>query len=150
MVPGWSWSSPREPVVTEETSHSDAPGVLVETDKDRYETGEVIEVYVSNQLDMAITTRDQRSFCSIIALEREVESGKEWEEVRNCISGAPVSEVTLQSGSGLTVKLEANRAPFGGLVSGRYRAVLNYSHGVRFSFSRENSHIARSEPFLIE
>lgn len=149
VVPGWSWSSPREPIAAEETRHSDRPGVLVETDKDRYETGEAIEVYVTNQLDEIITTRDQRSFCSIVALEREAESGEEWEEVRNCISGAPVRKVILEPGSRHTVRLEANRAPFGELVSGRYRATLAYSHGVRFSLSEENSHVARSTPFQI-
>ena len=150
VMPGWSWSSPREPVTTEESSNSDTPGVLIETDKDRYEVGEAVEVYVTNELDEVITTRDQRSFCTIVALEREAEKGEEWEEVRNCISGAPVREVTLEPGSRLTVRLEVDRAPLGELVPGRYRAALAYSHGGRFSLSDENSHVARSEPFLIE
>ena len=150
VAPCRSWSGPREAIITGESDHAATRGVLVETDKDRYEIGEAIEVYVTNQLDEVITTRDQRSFCSIVALEREAESGEQWEEVRNCISGAPVREVTLEPGSRLTVRLEVDRAPLGELVPGRYRAALTYSHGGRFSLSDENSHVARSEPFLIE
>ena len=150
VVPCRSWSGTREAILTEETDHTATRGVLVETDKDRYKTGELIEFCVSNHLDTPITTRDQLSFCSIIALEREVEGDDEWQEIRNCLSGAPVAEVTLDPGSSHTVKIKIDPAPPGALVSGRYRAVLFYSHGNRFSLSAENSHIARSEPFLID
>lgn len=150
VVPCRSWSGTREAILTEETDHTATRGVLVETDKDRYEIGEAIEVHITNLLDQVITTHDQRSFCSIIALEREVENGEEWEEVRNCLSGAPVSEVTLEPGSRHTVRLETSSTPTGALVPGRYRAALAYSHGERFSLTEENSFVARSEPFQID
>jgi hypothetical protein len=122
---------------------------LVETDKDRYETGQVIRIQVSNRLDGPVTTRDQRSFCTIIDLEREVEGDDEWEEIRNCISGAPVREVILEPGSSHTVKLAVGPVPPEPLVSGRYRATLVYSHGKRFLLAEEASHVARSATFHI-
>ncbi len=129
---------------------SDSSGVLVSTDKLRYQIGETIVVQVSNPLDTAITTRDQRFQCTIIALERRRESDGEWSEIRNCVSGAPVSEVTLEPGSSTTIRLESGSNPFGGLEPGLYRAALDYSRGDRLSLAPGNLLVARSEQFHIE
>ena len=73
-----------------------------------------------------------------------------WTEVRNCYSGAPVSEVTLEPGSSTTIRLETRGSPFGALEPGRYRAALEYSRGDRLSLAAGNLLVARSEEFQLE
>jgi len=124
--------------------------VLVTTDKLSYELGETIVVQVSNRLDTPITTRDQRFQCTIIALEHRRDDSTEWTEVRNCFSGAPVSEVTLAPGSSTTIRLESCGSPSGGLEPGLYRAALDYSRGDRLSLAPGNLLVARSEDFQIQ
>lgn len=121
--------------------------VTIETDREIYGRGEEIVVTVRNRLDTAITTRDQRAFCTIVGLERESE--EEWQEVRNCISGAPPRQVTLAAGSDTSVKLAAGTAPYAALDPGRYRVNLVYSPGDRFTLSPENSFVATSAPFEV-
>jgi hypothetical protein len=135
------------------TSAPLAPGdghVLVSTDKLRYVLGETIVVQVSNPLDTAVTTWDQRFQCTIIVLERRLESGGAWSEVRNCFSGAPVSQVTLEPGSSTSIRLETNGGPFGRLEPGLYRVSLGYSRGDRLSSAAGNRLVARSEQFHVE
>jgi len=124
--------------------------VLVSTNKLRYVLGETIIVQVSNPLDTAVTTWDQRFQCTIIVLERRLESGGEWSEVRNCFSGAPVSQVTLEPGSSTSIRLETNGGPFGRLEPGLYRVSLDYSRGDRLSTAAGNRLVARSEQFHVE
>lgn len=138
-----------------ENSSSAAPatadeGVLVSTDKLSYEIGETIVVRVSNRLDTPITTRDQRFQCTIIALEYRREHPGTWTEIRNCYSGAPVSEVTLEPGSSTTIRLESSARPFGGLEPGLYRAALDYSRGDRLSLAPGSLLVARSKEFRVE
>jgi hypothetical protein len=125
-------------------------GVLVSTDKLRYSSGETIVVQVTNTLDTAVTTRDQRFQCSIIALERRSGSAGEWTEVRDCPSGAPVSEVTLEPGSTTTVRLESGGGMSGSLEPGVYRAALDYALGNRLSLAPGHLLVARSEQFQVE
>ena len=129
---------------------SEDEGVSVTTDKLSYELGEMIVVRVSNRLETPITTRDQRFQCTTIAIEHRRDGSVEWTEVRNCYSGAPVSEVTLEPGSSTTIRLESSGSPFGGLEPGLYRAALDYSHGNRLSLAPGNLLIARSTGFQIE
>ena len=124
--------------------------VVIETDRDHYGAGETVVVYISNYLDTAITTVDQRSFCTIVALEHRPETGADWREIRNCISGAPASEVTLEPGSKTQVRLELAQDPFGGIAPGWYRAAIAYSYGTRFSLTPADSHTARSDPFHVD
>jgi hypothetical protein len=124
--------------------------VLVSTNKLRYPLGETIVVQVSNPLDTAVTTWDQRFQCTIIVLEHRLESGGAWSEVRNCFSGAPVSEVTLEPGSSTSIRLESSGSPFGRLEPGVYRVSLGYSRGDRLSPAAGNHLVARSEQFRIE
>jgi hypothetical protein len=124
--------------------------VLVSTNKLRYTIGETIVVQVANTLDTAITTRDQRFQCTIIALERRRERDGEWSEVRNCFSGAPVSEVTLEPGASTTIRLESGSNPLGGLEPGLYRAALYYSRGDRLSLASGKLLVAKSEQFRLE
>jgi hypothetical protein len=124
--------------------------VLVSTDKLRYVLGETIVVRVSNPLDTAVTTWDQRFQCTIIVLERGLESGGAWSEVRNCFSGAPVSPVTLEPGSSTSIRLETNGSPLGRLEPGLYRVSLGYSHGDRLSSATGNRLVARSGQFHVE
>lgn len=132
------------PVVSDET------GVSVTTDKFRYQVGETIVVRVTNPLNTAITTRDQRFQCSVITLERRNESGGEWTEIRNCFSGAPASEVTLEPGTSTTIRLESGGNMSGPLEPGMYRAALDYSRGERLSHAPGHLLVARSEQFQIE
>jgi hypothetical protein len=125
-------------------------GVLVSTDKLRYPSGETIVVQVSNTLDTPVTTRDQRFQCTIIALERRSESGREWTEIRSCFSGAPVSELTLEPGASVTIRLESGGGMSGPLEPGVYRAALDYSLGDRLSLAPGHLLVARSEQFQIE
>jgi len=125
-------------------------GVLVSTDKLRYSSGETIVVQVTNTLDTPVTTRDQRFQCTIIALARRSESGPEWTEIRNCFSGAPVSELTLEPGASVTIRLESGGGMSGPLQPGVYRAALDYSLGDRLSLAPGHLLVARSEQFLIE
>jgi hypothetical protein len=129
---------------------SDDGHVLVSTNKLRYVLGETIVVQVSNPLDTAVTTWDQRFQCTIIVLERRLESGGAWSEVRNCYSGAPVSQVTLEPGSSISIRLESNGSPFGRLEPGLYRVSLDYSRGDRLSPAAGNHLVARSEQFHVE
>jgi hypothetical protein len=124
--------------------------VRVSTDKLRYVLGETIVVQVSNPLDAAITTWDQRFQCTIVVLERRLESGGAWSEVRNCFSGAPVSQVTLEPGSSTSIRLESDGSPFGRLEPGVYRVSLGYSRGDRLSTAAGNRLVARSEQFHVE
>jgi hypothetical protein len=125
-------------------------GVQVATDKRRYQLGETIVVQVTNPLDTAITTRDQRYQCTIITLEQRREDSGHWTEIRNCISGAPVSEVTLEPGMSTTVRLESGGGMSGSLEPGVYRAALEYSLGDRLSLAPGHLLVARSEQFQIE
>lgn len=125
-------------------------GVLVSTDKLLYLVGETIVVQVSNTLDTPVTTRDQRSECTIIGLERRSESGADWTEIRSCLSGAPVSEVTLQPGTSTTIRLESGVSMSGPLEPGVYRAALDYSFGDRLSLAPGKLLVARSEQFRLE
>jgi hypothetical protein len=124
--------------------------VLVSTNKLLYVLGETIVVQVSNPLDAAVTTWDQRFQCTIIVLERRLESGDAWSEVRNCFSGAPVSQVTLEPGSSTSIRLESDGSPFGRLEPGVYRVSLGYSRGDRLSTAAGNRLVARSEQFHVE
>jgi hypothetical protein len=124
--------------------------VLVSTDKLRYSPGETIVVQVSNTLDTVITTHDQRFQCTIIALERRSDIRREWTEIRSCFSGAPVSELTLEPGASVAIRLESGGAMFGPLEPGVYRAALDYSLGDRLSLAPGHLLVARSEQFLIE
>ena len=125
-------------------------GVLVSTDKLRYPSGETIVVQVTNTLDTPVTTRDQRFQCTIIALERRSESGREWTEIRSCFSGAPVSELTLEPGASVTIRLESGGGMSGPLEPGVYRAALDYSLGDRLSLAPGHLLVARSEQFQVE
>ena len=125
-------------------------GVLVSTDKPLYPLGETIVVQVSSSLDTPVTTRDQRFQCTIIALEHRSESGREWTEIRSCFSGAPVSEVTLEPGGSITIRLESGGSMSGPLEPGVYRAALDYSLGDRLSLAPGHLLVARSEQFRIE
>ena len=129
---------------------SDDGHVLVSTNKLRYTLGETIVVQISNPLDTAVTTRDQRFQCTIIVLEHLRESGGAWSEIRNCLSGAPVSKVTLEPGSSTSIRLESNGSPSGRLEPGLYRVSLDYSRGDRLSLAAGNNLVARSEQFLME
>lgn len=129
---------------------SDDGHLLVSTNKLRYVLGETIVVQVSNPLDTAVTTWDQRFQCTIIVLERRLESEGEWSEVRNCFSGAPVSKVTLEPGSSTSIRLESIGSPYGNLEPGLYRVSLAYSRGDRVSSAAGNHLVARSEPFHVE
>lgn len=146
----WSASGAPTRVIAGNTARSSSVSVLVETDKLHYQASDVIEVSVSNHLDSPVTATDQRFLCTIIALERQSESGEDWDEVRNCMSGAPVQEVTLGPGTTTSVRLELDRVPIDQLTPGKYRVSLAYSLGEHFSLSEEDSHVARSAPFLIE
>jgi len=128
----------------------DLATVLIETDKDHYGAGETVVIYISNQLDTAITTVDQRSFCTIVALERRLDTGADWQEIRNCASGAPTSEVTLEPGSKTEVKLKLARDPLSGIAPGWYRAAITYSHGTKFLLASADSHFASSVPFYVD
>jgi hypothetical protein len=129
---------------------SDDGRVLISTNKLRYLLGETIVVQVSNPLDAAVTTWDQRYQCTIIVLERRLESVGEWSEVRNCFSGAPVSKVTLEPGSSTSIQLESIGSPFGNLEPGLYRVSLDYSRVDRLSSAAGNHLVARSEQFQVE
>lgn len=137
------------PTSTSAAAASHGDGVLVATDKLAYELGETIVVEVSNRLDTAVTTRDQRFQCTIIALEHRSDDSSGWTEVRNCYSGAPVSEVTLAPGSTTTIRLQSGGGTFGALEPGLYRAALDYSRGGRLSVSPGDLQVARSEEFQI-
>jgi hypothetical protein len=142
-LPRFASSTPATPIAGE-------GGVLVSTDKLRYAVGETIIVRVSNTLDTVVTTRDQRFECTIIALERRSESGREWTEVRRCYSGAPVSEVTLEPGASITIRLEPGGITPGPLEPGVYRAALDYVLGDRFSLAPADLRVARSGQFRVE
>ena len=129
---------------------SNEVGVSVTTDKIRYQVGETIVVQVTNPLDTAITMLDQRFQCSIIALEHRDGSGGDWTEIRNCMSGAPVSEVTLGPGTSTTIQLESGGNMPGPLEPGMYRAALHYTLGERLLQAPVNLLVARSEQFQIE
>jgi hypothetical protein len=131
-------------------SNSDERSVSITTDKLRYQLGETIVVQVKNGLDTTITTRDQRFQCTIIALEHRRGSADEWTEVRNCYSGAPVSEVTLEPGTSTTIRLESGGAMPDPLEPGMYRAALDYALGDRLSLAPGHLLIARSEQFQIK
>jgi hypothetical protein len=152
MAQGFALASDLSQVASP-TSAPTAPDdghVLVSTNKLRYVLGETIVVQVSNPLDTAVTTWDQRFQCTIIVLERGLESGGAWSEVRNCFSGAPVSQVTLEPGSSTSIRLESNGSPFGRLEPGLYRVSLGYSSGYRLSSAAGNRLVARSEQFHVE
>ena len=125
-------------------------GVQVATDKLRYQLGETIVVQVTNLLDTPITTRDQRYQCTIIALELRRDDSGEWNEIRDCLSGAPVSEVTLEPGTSTTVRLESGGGMARSLEPGVYRAALDYTLGDRLSLAPGHLLVARSEQFQIE
>ena len=129
---------------------SDELDVSVTTDKLRYQIGETIVVRVTNPLDSAIKMRDQRFQCSIIALEHRNASGSEWTEIRNCFSGAPVSEVTLKPKTTITIRLDSGGNMSGPLKPGMYRAALYYSRGEQLSETPGKLLVARSEQFQIE
>ena len=129
---------------------SDEIDVSVTTDKFHYQIGETIVVRVTNPLNTAITTQDQRFQCSIIELEHRSGSAGEWTEIRNCFSGAPVSEVTLDPRTSTTIRLESGGNMPGPLEPGIYRAALHYSRGERLSLASGNLLVARSEQFQIE
>lgn len=121
------------------TETSTASGVSVSTDKREYQQDEGIAVTISNNLDTSITTFDQQAFCTVIKLERQ--EGPGWSEVRDCFSGVPSVEVTLERHSQTSVALPA-------LPTGTYRASLVYSIGETFNFGE--SFVASSEPFSVQ
>ncbi len=128
----------------------DEGAVSVVTDKFRYQPGETIVVRVTNPLNTAVTTWNQRFQCTIITLEHQHRRADGWTEVRSCFSGAPVSEVTLQPGSITTIHLEFGSGLSAGLDPGHYRAALDYSLGDRLSLELGDLMVARSDQFEIE
>lgn len=115
-------------------------GVSVTVDRSTYSKGDTIVVTVSNRLDEAIVTLDQKAFCSIITLQ--IQEGDNWKEVINCFSGEPPGPVFLPAGSVQTIEFPAD------LAAGTYRAALIFSKGERFSFDQAQT--VTSDPFVIE
>jgi hypothetical protein len=111
---------------------------LVETDRQEYQESGEVEVTVTNDLDVPITTYDQRAFCSMIGLEQS--AAGQWTEIRNCFSGAPPQTVTLQPHSKTILKWPA-------LAAGIYRAFVTFSLGPTFEFGR--SRVAYSTVFAV-
>jgi len=101
--------------------------VSVVTDKGGYTVGETIVVTVTNNLDIPITTVNQQSFCSIIRMESQNDGN--WQEVKNCYSGEPVSEVTISPGEKAVQQLQA-------FASGIYRVGLIYSEGDAYDIGK--------------
>ena len=99
--------------------------VSVLTEHLEYQAGEPIQLKVSNLLNTPITTTDQKAFCSIVGLEQEIH--EHWRKVSNCFAGPPPRAVTLAQHSRTIVE-------WPGLEIGRYRAVLEFAVGERFSF----------------
>lgn len=134
------------PIAAEETPTTNdvVSGVLVETDQQEYLQNEVIVVTITNRLDTSITTFNQQAFCSIARLERQ--DGTEWREVRNCVSGPPSTEVTLEPGTETVVKLSADFLP--ALSPSIYRASIIFSLGETFDFGK--TLVATSQLFNVQ
>lgn len=148
-LPGAAADGPRVSAAGEGRPAPEKATVRLNTDRDHYAVGGTVVVYVSNHLEAAITALDQRSFCTIVTLERSLEDDG-WQEVRNCVSGAPPAEVTLEPGSTTEIRMDPGLDPLGGLRPGTYRAVLTYSIGRRFSPTPQDAHVAMSSPFHVE
>jgi hypothetical protein len=128
----------------------ESAGVLVETNLSRYGRDDIVVVTIFNRLRTPITTGDQRSFCSILSVERRHERDGEWREIRNCYSGVPVSQVTLEPSSRTEIRLDLSQDPAGGMTPGWHRIALSYLVRERPGDVSQAPHAARSKPFQIE
>lgn len=104
-------------------------GISVTTDKQTYGENEDIVVTITNKTDSEITTFNQRTSCTIAVLERY--NGIEWDEIRNCYSGVPSRNITLDSHSETVVRMSAMLDSW---TPGDYRALVLLSHGSTFNF----------------
>lgn len=123
--------------------------VAVLTDKDSYESGEVIWVTIANDSDSSITTRDQHSFCTIVTLEKE--SDNQWASAANCTLNTPSREVTLEPNSETVVEMKPHPSqPSQEIAPGRYRATFTYTPGEHFQPTSSETEVVSSPIFKVK
>lgn len=119
--------------------------ISVKTNKESYRAQEEIVVTIGNGSDSPITSQDQHTYCSIIILEQQHESG--WQPVNNCTANAPGQEVTIEPDAVDTVRLSPNQLSDGMITPGTYRATLLYTTGP--SFRPAQTSTASSAQFFV-
>ncbi len=124
------------------------PEVMVERDKEAYQVNEKIRITIKNMLEEPVTSMDQQTYCTIILLEEQKETG--WLPVKNCTLNAPAREVTINANSSefKIVEIVPDQQSAETLQVGTYRATLVYSKGEHFK-PAENS-TAYSETFDVQ
>lgn len=126
------------PVSSESSGPYITSKVTVKTNQLEYQLGEEVIVIVINNLDIQITTFDQQASCSIIRLEQHI--GDRWKEVKDCFSGAPSQQITLEPSSRTVITLPGPRA-------GVYQVALVFSVGETFEFG--GVYVVYSPQFIV-
>jgi hypothetical protein len=106
------------------------PGqVRVVVEAGRYGPCDPIPVWAGNGLGQSISTTDHHSDCTIVTLERQVDSG--WQPVANCLLASPTHIVIVPSMQAEFVRLEpsATGAQAGAWPTGTYRVAFGYHVG---------------------
>jgi len=98
----------------------------VAVDKPTYASGEPIGVTIANSTDEPLFVLSRRTYCTVVAAEREV--GGRWQEEGRCVEGAPPSYVQIPAGAHSSFTVEPTRAePV--LEPGSYRLRLTAAVG---------------------
>jgi hypothetical protein len=109
-----------------QANSTDSPELVsLSASQPEYNTEEPVVMTLTTAI--TITTYDQRSFCSILHVQRM--EGGEWQEAGVCMAGPPPGYITLPAGA-----TEATKLPT--LLSGRYRASVDYSVGEGFDLGK--------------
>jgi hypothetical protein len=122
------------PVKSADPASSTSDGaVLLEVDV----VGSGARITIANRTDGSVAGLDQRSQCSVLVLEVEIEGA--WGPTPSCPSGPPPTDIPIATGASLTVDLT--------LEPGTYRVRFPYSPGERFDPAAATE--AVSDPFTV-